>query len=653
MVNDDKDQLDKEDEGSASSTRRIFMQGTGVAGLLGLTGTQQVSKDEGNVTQNSSDTEDESKNPRSFADLLLLNGKIVTMDEKGINTNPGTVAEAMAVRDGKVVALDSDGSSLNKWKGPETQVINLDGKTVIPGIVDNHYHIHQAGWRAFSEDVPGLHTVGADLIQQGISEIAPEDFADRVRSIVEEDVGSLEAEKWIVPRSARILRPGGAQAIQEELLTKDDLDELAPDNPVLVEARPELLVNQRAIEWFEEFYGPTIEAGKVEFDSNTGRLTSGSAVVTRRTAIGHGIFQDRQALTSLLERTQEAVLPKGFTTISSHMRQPPLLDGYAILDRQGDLDIRVAYSFANALDPLSSHVFNRYPAIQGIGSDYLFSAGVEPGFSDGNCTILEAPQEVKEGERCSSPGSEDYETLKALSKRGHRVHGQHIQGDKQLDLFIQAVVEGAEEAGPEMSVDRIPEKHHSIDHGGTWPRPDQIPKIKEHNIAINLAIKRAWTSYEDVRDDYSEEALEKFHQWTAAAKTAVEGGVKPGWHGPDVAIQSAFFNLAGMVTRRWNEAATESLTDEQYQRTKEKEGVDWVEIGPDQAVDRVIAMKMATIWNAENMLKEEMIGSLEVGKAADFVVLDRDWFTVREEELYDVSAQMTVVGGDIKHQELC
>ncbi len=75
----------------------------------------------------------------NYPELIVHNAKIITMDDEAYNSNPGTIAQAMAVRDGKILKIGSDKDIL-ALKGPKTTVMDLKGKTVIPGIVNNHHH---------------------------------------------------------------------------------------------------------------------------------------------------------------------------------------------------------------------------------------------------------------------------------------------------------------------------------------------------------------------------------------------------------------------------------------------------------------------------------------------------------------------------------
>lgn len=75
----------------------------------------------------------------NYPDLIIHNGKIITVDDTAYNSNPGTIAQAMSVRDGKILTVGSN-SDVLALRGPDTRVINLQGKTVLPGFVNNHHH---------------------------------------------------------------------------------------------------------------------------------------------------------------------------------------------------------------------------------------------------------------------------------------------------------------------------------------------------------------------------------------------------------------------------------------------------------------------------------------------------------------------------------
>src|SRR6266545_6317502 len=77
----------------------------------------------------------------SYPDVILHNGKIVTMDDKSTSTNPGTIRQAVAIRDGKILVVGNNQPILS-LKGPQTKIVDLKGRTVVPGIIDTHSHLY-------------------------------------------------------------------------------------------------------------------------------------------------------------------------------------------------------------------------------------------------------------------------------------------------------------------------------------------------------------------------------------------------------------------------------------------------------------------------------------------------------------------------------
>jgi imidazolonepropionase-like amidohydrolase len=78
-----------------------------------------------------------------FPSLVFFNGKIYTMDDTSVSTNPGTIVSALAVREGRIMALGTDQQIL-RLAGPDTQKVDLKGRVLLPGIIDAHTHIHDA-----------------------------------------------------------------------------------------------------------------------------------------------------------------------------------------------------------------------------------------------------------------------------------------------------------------------------------------------------------------------------------------------------------------------------------------------------------------------------------------------------------------------------
>lgn len=179
-----------------------------------------------------------------YPDLIVHNGKIMTIDDHDYNSNPGTIAQAMAVRDGVILTLGSNRDVL-ALKGPDTQVVDLNGKTVLPGFVNNHHHPQGSMEDIAREmyDLPGaLEGYYINLI------VAPS--ADETLAKIARAVGMLNERVQVRPSDwlGIELFPDGdnypdlgsvsfmmsAPAESDAPIGTDDLSEIIPQNPAVL-----------------------------------------------------------------------------------------------------------------------------------------------------------------------------------------------------------------------------------------------------------------------------------------------------------------------------------------------------------------------------------------------------------------------------------
>jgi predicted amidohydrolase YtcJ len=257
----------------------------------------------------------------------------------------------------------------------------------------------------------------------------------------------------------------------------------------------------------------------------------------------------------------------------------------------------------------------------GYGSPLLWMVGLS--FSaDGSypdaCTTL--PTVRKHLEDCKMvPGNLQWETAFEAIKRGFRIAGSHAAGDLSADYML-TLIEMASAAGG-LTLDDIRAKRHVLDHCSQNPRPDQIERGKRLGVSFACGPKFIVRAPR-VAELYGREAIEKL---AVPAKSLVDAGLRPAFHtdghhgGP-----MAFKYLELLVTR------------------KDLNGRVW---GAAEAVDRQTALLMATRWGAEYVLREQDLGSLEPGKWADLMVVDRDYLTVPIEQLGETRVLLTLVGG--------
>jgi len=261
----------------------------------------------------------------------------------------------------------------------------------------------------------------------------------------------------------------------------------------------------------------------------------------------------------------------------------------------------------------------------------MWLIGISSGSTDssypGVCTTLTPDSKVKAREDCrlaidNVRGRAAYAAVKA----GLRIAGTHSAGDKATDVLMDIIEKASAEAG--LSLEQVRAKNHVIDHCTMNPRPDQIERAKKLNIMWSCAPKYLLRA-ERVMRDYGEEAA---HRWVLPIKAILDAGGRVTWEQDDSDLGiKPFFGLATLITR------------------KDGNGRVW---GARHAIDRKTALMMATRWASEYVLRADVLGTLEAGKWADMVVLDKDYLTVPDDEIAKITSVMTIVGGKVIYDGL-
>ncbi|HYH68023.1 MAG TPA: amidohydrolase family protein, partial [Urbifossiella sp.] len=263
--------------------------------------------------------------PGSSAELIVRRAKVLTVDAKF------TVAEAVAVAGGKIVAVGSD-ADVMKHKGPNTRVIDAAGKTVLPGLYDSHTHPTGAAASEAGEPLPLLKSI-------------PE-----VQAFVRDKAKTTPAGKWIVIRYAFPTRLKEAR-----FPTRAELDTAAPDHPVLYHAGPAGVVNTAGLKASGVTKDtPHPRAGQVVKDPLTGEPTGmlRNAYGVLKGVPGGGdnltAAQKRAALLKLFARYNQL----GLTSIADRNAGRGDLDAYLALKRDNALTLRV--NVARSFNPIGT-----------------------------------------------------------------------------------------------------------------------------------------------------------------------------------------------------------------------------------------------------------------------------------------------------------
>ena len=565
-----------------------------------------------------------------YPDLIIYNAKIVTMDDPSFQSKVGTITQATAVRGDRILATGTN-AEMRALAGPQTKQIDLKGRTVLPSFIMTHEH--PTDW-AFLEPEALKHVLpeNNDLMIVRWLKAAPvqEQFLE-LQQVMKEAVTKTKPGQWILINFNWGSEYEYAEEIMQRfhrLVTKKLLDTLAPKTPVKVKnGFVTAVINSKALEELEKVHDRlsvfqhATTMDKVKQYEEDGLNFSWPIEPDV-------IFKDRTALLAdILKAEMELWVAHGITAFASSPYTYHNFQALSFLDKRGEMPARFGWSYRGPdfhIDTLRIIV-----GLLGQGSDYLWNIGVRP--ADGtNCRTMDARPEVKAQEQCSlAPGSFGREVLESSIKAGARLVTIHSEGDKDIDYLMDAIEKASKEAG--MSLEEIRAKRHAFDHGGGAPRPDQLPRIKNLGMMVSLTNtylwERAGRNYDAymIARDYGIE----YTTWVVPRKSMTEAGILNSFEIDRPMPQKLFFFIHKGITR--------------YNEREQKV------YGAKERTDRIVQLKALTTWASYYMLKEKLMGSLEAGKFADFIVLDQDYLTIPEDAIPKTRVLMTVVGGKMAH----
>jgi len=546
-----------------------------------------------------------------YADTVFYNGKVATADARF------TMTKAVAVRDGKILKIGEDAAIL-PLAGPNTRKIDLRGKTLIPGIIDTHTHLHEYALDNYAKEVnPKL----AEVFLVGRSK---EDLLEQIK----EAAAKAPPGEWLRFR----LKP---RAIADEFfytLTRSDLDKVVSHTPTMVHVTDtRAMANSKALDALLKRYdAKTVKLPVDDKGEITGRLGEGISLIFYEEIIPKPRPED---LAPVYMKELELWAKGGVTTWSSSLGSEAIT-AFHYMDKKGMLPIRLAYTNeAMFRDNIHSEsAINRFGDLIGHGTDYFWLIGVSSGSTDasypGICSTLPgtSPQvKAREDCRLSWEGVRG-KALYAAVKAGQRIAGTHSAGDKATDLMMDIIEKASADAG--MTAEQIKAKRHVIDHCTMNPTQPQIVRSVKLGIMWSCAPKYLVNSGARVNRDYGEVAA---HTMVTPVKAILDAGGRAVFEQDHHEGADPFIDISTFITR------------------KDKDGRVW---GPKNAVDRKTALLMATRWAAEYVLRENTLGSLEPGKWADLVILDKDYFTVPDDDIASVRGVFTMVGGKVVYDGL-
>ena len=579
---------------------------------------------------------------QGYADRILINGKIVTMDDRStVPNHPGNIFGAMAIKGKKIMALGTD-QQMRELAGPKTHFVDVGGRTVIPGLIQTHYHLFGP---AASRYGPQVGLVDPSIKIDVVAESTPEGTSKKIRDTV---VNAIKVQRipkgqWITVslREGPENRPSTNRTwLYRGLINRrtTQLDTAAPDHPVVIGARQAGIFNAAAIEEFKKVFPDWEESTMLE----RGRAQApqdGYAAVPELQGLTFAYWWRDEPIDKLAEalRLHGLSLQKvGMTTVSTRLLFPTIVEAYNKLNREGKMPHRLSYyieaqrgGFFNLKSTREFYKGTGAPwTSHRSGGEMLWMGGMSNEVWDSSqnhvCLGPDVPAspEIKDRERCPRPGTRPWEAVKAAVMNGWRPVGVHGTSSHGVRLYIQMLEEAMKEAN--LSPEHIRSLRTTMEHNTVLGTPpDVMAKIKEYGIILNVNPPYLdWTSV--LISDYGE----VLRPYAMPVKTWINEGIR------------VTFEATG--TDFWKPIHTLVTREITNPLTQEKETM-----LPEQAIDRVTALKMTTTWASEYILAEDTLGTLEPGKYADFVVLEKDFFTVPVEEIPEMRVILTGLSGQI------
>src|SRR6185437_9601284 len=298
------------------------------------------------------------------AELILHNGKIITVDKKF------SIQQALAIRGEKILRVGSNEDVL-KTKGPDTHMIDLGGKMVLPGLIDSHVHPTNACMVEFDHPIPEMETI-ADVL-----------------AYIKGRAKALAKGEWISVRQVFITR-----LREQRYPTRQELDDAAPDNPVLFATGPDASLNTLALKLSgidKDFKVTDGGTGFAEKDAKTGEptgiLRNCTRYVKSQPSGRRATELDRTERLLQLFKDYNAV---GLTTIGDRDASPSAIDRYRRLHKQDKLNLRIAASHhidtIGAIEKIQENIRRvaKDPLVQ--GDDRLRIVGIKTYLDGGMLT---------------------------------------------------------------------------------------------------------------------------------------------------------------------------------------------------------------------------------------------------------------------------
>ncbi len=541
------------------------------------------------------------------ADALFFGGPILTMDDAQPNV------EAVAVDDGIIVGVGSRAELEADFLGPETQLHDLQGRTLIPGFVDAHSHFSFVGIQAIAANLlPPPDGPGSSIAEL---QAALREYLNS--SSRAQDYGILIGFNY-----------DDSQLLEQRHPTRQELDAVSTSLPIMAIHQSGHLgvYNSKALEVLGINADTANPEGGTIYREKDGVTPNG--LLAENAHIGALLkliprFTPQQSIDMLMQ-AQDIYLANGFTTIQDGRTSPDTLQGLAQAAKAGYFKVDVV-AYPDLVSNLQNPML-KGPLMSRDYADHFRIGGVKLTF-DGSPQGKTAwfthpyfqPPEHEDANYSGHPLFADEAEARRIMKQAYDHDWQvlvHANGDAAIDQLIR-LTDAVQQDIPDTRDPRTVLIH------GQYLRADQIPELVRLGIFPSLYPMHTFYWGDWHSSSVAGPELAKFISPTGTLHRA---GIKFSIHS-DAPV--TFPNAMRIL-----HSATNRVT---------RSGVI---LGPEERLDALTALKAMTIWPAYQHFEENSKGSIEKGKVADLVVLSQNPITLPREQLLELKVMETIKDGE-------
>jgi len=535
-------------------------------------------------------------NSHNPVDLVIIGGKVATVD------TDFSIADAVAVKNDKIIFVGTN-EDAKKYIGSKTKVIELNGELVLPGLIDSHGHL-----TGYGKSLEHINLVGTKSYQE-------------ILYLVDEKVKTVESGEWIRGR-------GWDQNDwdNKEFPHHQALSIIAPNNPVIL-SRVDghaLLVNQKAMEIAGvNKFATTPAGGKIIKDSNG--FPSGIFIDNAEKLItDHVPRYSTEKIRSIIANAANRCTELGLTGVGDAGIPVSRIDDYKYLIDNNKLSVRINAMLA---DTVVSDIkgFLQKHKIDSYGNDFLRVKSIKL-YADGalgsrGAALLEP---YSDDPKNSGLIVTDYSHMLEVSKAALENDFQvctHAIGDKAIRTLLD-VYEDALKDHPN-SDHRFRIEHSQIVNS------DDVSRFAEIGVIPAMQPSHAVSDMPWTEDRIGSERVKGAYAFRSFID---EGIIIPCGSDFPVETNNPLTGIYHAITRQ---------DENEY-----PEG-GWL---PKQKMTIEEAIKGYTIWAAYAAFQENILGSIEVDKYADFTIIDKDILTIEPLDILSTKPIYTIIGGQIKYQ---